>query len=158
MRGDLGGDPRALAEVVEVLGLAVQELDELCYRWALATFGVWGAHWFAIAATGQFSLDLEQWPEVEVPTAKLLDLVRKPSEGETEQEWAVATQARNQWIYEQVMAGVKYTRIISDLKAMPAKWQRISSIPGIKAVARRYAKQHSLPLPKPRQPGRPAGR
>ena len=157
--GQLGGNPRILAEVVNHLEWAVEALNEFCQQWATSVFGVWGAYWFDVAANSRFPLDhTDYWPRIELPPAEVLSLMTKPEDDETGQEWADAAEARNQWIYEQVMAGVKYNQIIAGLKGRPTKWQRISSIPGIKAVAAKYAKQHGLPEPKPRPPGRPPGR
>lgn len=72
---------------------------------------------------------------------------------------AVAIYARNKWIYEQVMAGVKYSDIIRGLKASASenKWRLISTTPGLKAAAMRHAERHDLPKPPLRPPGRPSG-
>ncbi len=58
-------------------------------------------------------------------------------------------EARDKWIYHQVMKGTAYKHIISGVKDMVQKkgWHPIQSIPGIRAAAFRYAKQHGLEPP-----------
>ena len=58
---------------------------------------------------------------------------------------------RDKWIYEECCKGTAYDTIIELLEKQAQFWERIGSPPGIRASALRYAKRHSLPLPKRRQ-------
>lgn len=70
-----------------------------------------------------------------------------------------AKEARDNWIYEQVMGGDKYSTIISRLKnEMPSSWTRISSVGGIRRAADAFAKRNCLSRPRTRQPGRIASK
>jgi len=155
---EYGGHFDRLDEAIDALRMLVCALDQLCYRWAIAAFGAWGGYWFMTAVSDKFRLDkFYRWSTIELPTEEIVALIKQPLTGESEQEMVDAADECDRWIYDQVMAGKKYPRIIKELKAKPVKWRRISSIPGIKAIARRYAERNSLPIPAVRQPGRPAG-
>jgi len=135
---------------------AVAALEDYCDRQAVAAFGLWGWHWFKTATTGGFSLDSIG---TRVPSVGAKDVIRTmdaPEQTESEQEWKAAIEARDRWIYEQIMANIKFPEIIRELKTKPAKWQRISSVPGIKKAANRYAERHELPIPPQRRGGRPS--
>ena len=147
---------RLLAEVVDVLEQCIQELGEMCHRWAVAVFGDWGAHWFRIAAFGDFHRDhVDEFSLIRLSPAEILTRLDKPDKSQVEQGWEDATDARDRWIYEQVMTGVKYEQIIIELRSKPVKWQRIGSKQGIRLNADRYAKKFSRPAPMLRRPGRP---
>jgi hypothetical protein len=62
-------------------------------------------------------------------------------------------EARDRWIYEQCKGTLTYNQIIAELDRMRKKkpWRKISTIQGIRHVARAYAARHDLPLPPPRQ-------
>jgi len=75
---------------------------------------------------------------------------------ESDEDWMKTKRDRDCWIYNQVMAGVKYAQIISELKSKPIRWSRIGSKMGIKKAAEKYAEDNNLPKPKPRPPGRPS--
>ncbi len=154
-RGSLGSTSHTLVEAAEDLFIFSQELDEYLYRKAIAVFGVWGAHWFRFSAEN-LPVDLllsESLPH-NVPTPELFRLLNTTGE-ETNLDRAI--EARSQWIYEQVMAGVKYPDIIAELRKKPVAWGLISTVPGIKGAACAYAKRHVLPMPERRRPGRPPG-
>lgn len=68
-----------------------------------------------------------------------------------------ATEARGKWIYDEVMKSATYGTIVLRLRKRPEKWDLIESPNGIKAAAKRYAERNGLPLPPPRQAGRPPG-
>jgi hypothetical protein len=69
---------------------------------------------------------------------------------------ASANDARDKWIFDQCVAGERYSRIISHLAKNHPDWQPIEGTNGIKAAANRYAERHGLrPIPK-RQHGRPS--
>ena len=156
--GSLGGDPRVLAEAVDHFSWAVGDLDDYCDRQAISVFGHWGWYWFKTAATKRFSLDDFADPNtVGLGPGDIIGRMCAPAEEDSPQKWTEVREARNRWVYEQVMANVKYPTIINNLKSQPVTWQRISTVQGIKGVARRYAKVHNLPEPDARLPGRPTG-
>lgn len=68
--------------------------------------------------------------------------------------WDDATEARNKWVYEECKKGTVYKVIIRGTKAH-SDWNPITSVPGIKAAAKAYARRHCLPNPAPRKSGRP---
>ncbi len=156
--GQLGGDMRILAEAVDVLYDGAAELHEYCYHQAIAAFGLWGAYWFVIAAKGQFDLASIGGAQIgDVSSEAVLYRMRTPEQTDSERESENATEDRDLWIYEQVMSGRKYEGIWRELRTKPLSWSRYSDWRGVKAAARRYATQHNLPLPQPRNPGRPPG-
>jgi hypothetical protein len=67
-----------------------------------------------------------------------------------------ATEARDEWIYPQVMAGIAYAKIITRLGKKPKTWARIETENGIRKAALAYANRHGLPPPPKRKAGRPA--
>ena len=68
----------------------------------------------------------------------------------------LANTDRDQWIYDQCVGGIPYKNIRTALKKRIADgWMAIKSDQGIIRAAQRYAERHSLPLPEPRQQGRP---
>jgi hypothetical protein len=72
--------------------------------------------------------------------------------------WAKDVQARNKWIYDQVMRGTGYKNIIAELRRRSATkggWQAISSIAGVKKAAVAYAERMKLDVPPKRRAGRP---
>lgn len=69
--------------------------------------------------------------------------------------WDAATEARNKWIYEQVMKCVPWKEIAEQLAKSKENWRRIRSVNGIKEAALAYALKHDLPQPRPRRHGRP---
>jgi len=71
--------------------------------------------------------------------------------------WDETTEARNRWIYDQVMSGLTYPRIREQLVTLSEerRWDLIDSDNGIRQVASRYASVHHLPSPPPRKKGRP---
>lgn len=157
--GQLGGDFRILAEAVDRLRWAVDDLNDYCYQHAIGIFGLWGGYWFMTAALHQSSFEFFGDDTVsQLPVEEVVALLSKPPTDESETAWAEATEARNRWIYQQVMAGVKYPAIIRDLESKPIKWQRVSTSQGIKSIARKYADSHGLPRPIVRAPGRPGGK
>ena len=60
---------------------------------------------------------------------------------------------RDVWLYERINRGDASADIVAELKATARKnrWGIISSWPGIKNAARRYARRKNLPPPAPRQ-------
>jgi len=66
--------------------------------------------------------------------------------------------ARGEWIYNEACKGTSLGTIARRLKKKPATWARIDTPQGIRRAAQRFAKKHNLPLPPPRQSGRPKGR
>lgn len=154
--GQLGGDPRVLAEVVDRLEYYARELYDFCYRQAIAVFGDWGGYWYMQAASGEFSIDAIIDPAtVDLPADRILQLMSSPAADESEQAWRDAKEARDRWIYEQVMDQVKYPVIIRQLKSKPIKWVRISNDSSVRKVARDYAARHNRPEPPKRAAGRP---
>lgn len=63
--------------------------------------------------------------------------------------------ARDRWIYDQCVRGIRYKEIIARLKAKPKSWEPITSIAGIKRAAQSYAQRNGLALPAARKKGRP---
>jgi hypothetical protein len=57
-----------------------------------------------------------------------------------------STEARDKWIYERVLAGVRLAKIKSDLKKRKS-WEPIESEQGIRQAAIRYAKRNNRPRP-----------
>jgi hypothetical protein len=77
--GHVGGDPRALAEVVDRFLEVAETLEVLCDRWAKEVFGEWGAFWFGIAARGQVIFEyLNEWPEASLQPAEIVTLLKRP--------------------------------------------------------------------------------
>ena len=155
--GKWWGADDSLAEAQDFLLIGIQELQEFCDVQAVAAFGQWGAHWFWVAAEhGPKDAVFGPQAESNVEIDAVVTALRKPGgEAEDTGEWEEAIRARNKWIYEQVMAGVKYPVIIERLKAKPTKWQRIGTIQGIRSAARTYAIRNNLPKPPRRRRGRP---
>lgn len=155
-RGSDLADHDTLLEAALDLFLFSQILNEYLDASAVGVFGIWGAHWFGLAAENlPTDLVLGASPSRDVPTTELFKRLNSPETDETDSTEAI--EARNRWVYEQVMAGVKYDDIIASLREKPRNWQRITTVPGIKGRARAYARTNRLPLPPPRKPGRPRG-
>lgn len=144
------------------------ELEERLYNMAVETFGHWGAFWFNVAVTNPDLRSREQLACMsfleadpspsDLTSDEIIHAWRSSPVTESEELHGRAIDERNRWIYDQVMAGVKFPAIIKDLEKKPFGWTRISSVPGIKSAAEKFAERHNLPRPKKRSPGRPAGR
>lgn len=64
-------------------------------------------------------------------------------------------EARDEWIYQQCMAGTVYSHIIDKLTENAVGWEPITTPNGVKRAAIGHADKHGLPPPLPRSPGRP---
>jgi hypothetical protein len=150
--------PIGLQEAAEEALFEVADLERWLERMAVAVFGHWGMHWWKAAldaAPAKVFSGVEHCDMLDADA--LVSMLLTPELTEREQEWERVLQEAHRWVYEQVMAGVKYGNIVQELKAKPTRWPRYSSIPGIKGVARKYAKDHGPPVPELRKPGRPPG-
>jgi hypothetical protein len=67
---------------------------------------------------------------------------------------ATANAERDEWLYDQCCALVKYEAIIGQLRKR-TEWEPIDSPQGIKNAANRHAERNGLPAIPSRQPGRP---
>ena len=144
----------ALREVVTALPL----LEQFVRRCAVRVFGRWGLYWFEIATESPNGrTHFQAPPETRAECEKLARILLAVPLSESDQEWADGIAERDTWIYEQVVAGVKYRTILRELRTKPPKWGPPSTIPGIKKIAKQYAIRNGLPLPEPRLPGRPRG-
>jgi len=147
-----GGNPRVLAEVVDRLHGSIQDLNDVVYRWAIGAFGQAGGYWFYNAAScnpelvSKFETSLSPSDEVEL----VVDL-----DAETKAFVDHQMELRDEYIYNQVMEGIKYKDIIDGLRDNPEGWRPINSIAGVKKAAQRHAENNSLPPPQPRSGGRP---
>ncbi|MEN6558485.1 MAG: hypothetical protein ABFC54_09935 [Thermoguttaceae bacterium] len=65
-----------------------------------------------------------------------------------------ATDARNEWIYNEAVKGVTWHKIATDLKKKPRTWALVAA-DGCRKIAARYAKKNKLPPPPNRKQGRP---
>jgi hypothetical protein len=70
--------------------------------------------------------------------------------------WKSPNDARDNWLYEQCMAGIDYQRILGELKRNKSGWGHLGSVQSLKAAVKRFCDRNPhLPKPPNRDPGRP---
>lgn len=136
---------------------AIDLLEEHCDHLAVTVFGRWGLYWFKIATESKRIDEIVTYLDRfdQVPLQEVVAVLESPEQLDNEQSQKVAEEERNEWIYDEYMAGVKFPVIIDRLKGKPIEWDRIFTRQGIRDAARRHASRHGLPMPLPRRPGRP---
>jgi hypothetical protein len=154
-RGLFEIDRCTLNESAECIQLATDASMDYCEQLATGAFGCWGAYWVRMT----IEVDGEQLPYIQssmgVTSEEIVRELLAPSNSDAECDRQRSLEERNQWIYNQVMAGFRFPAISKELKKNRCKWGRVSSDAGIKKIARKYAIDNGLPAPEPRRPGRP---
>lgn len=142
-------------EDVNRIYLIAGAVNETCMYYMVSAFGQWGAHWLTMVPYETLK-DLAKRFEA-LPREEIIGALLGPPSDDSDEAWQRVSEECRQWIYEQVMAGVKYDKIKKALKEKPTKWPPYTTRQGLKAAAMKYALEHELPLPRPRPPGRPRG-